>query len=433
MLAPWAFLNVGPFAPLNLEKHKKLAIKAAKGLTDFGDDWYEEPFRQTMNMVNKSGYSPIGKASAHDFFLRRLVARLRLRNELSSPAGVPLSHPCLNESIRAPIFVVGLPRTGTTYLHRLLSLDPNARAPKTWELFDPVPVLPAAVLETEEGRAKDRAKRIKFVDDAIKKLDMCVPHFKGIHEVGGDLPEECMASIGCDIPMLFSTFHVLIRRPYEAFGWRSGQAYKNYKMVLQLLQYQAASLSNFQAKEKRWTLKCPVHLGLLEFLSEGFPDATVVWTHREPKESVGSLASFVRATQDMHEGKAHIDLKALGDDVLHFGGEWIKRADEFLAKNDKKKHPRSSVMYEELIKDPISTVKKLYKDIGLEFTDEYERRLKIYIDEDKKKREALKKKVGGSGEHLHSYDIADFGIEEEAVNDKLGWYKKKYFPTVATK
>jgi len=107
-------------------------------------------------------------------------------------------------------------------------------------------------------------------------------------------------SIGMDIPMLFATFHVLIQPPCDSYKWKSGQAYKNYARVLQLLQHQDASRGE---PEKRWTLKCPVHLGLLPFLSEGFPDATVVWTHREPSQAIASLASFIRATQDMHEGR----------------------------------------------------------------------------------------------------------------------------------
>ena len=147
------------------------------------------------------------------------------------------------------------------------------RAPRTYELFDPVP-------RNTSSPLKDVKSRINFVQKAIDQLHMCVPHFRSIHEVGATLPEECMMSMGCDVPMLFATFHVLIANPSVSYSWRPGQAYKNYKRVLQLLQQQGG-------EEKRWTLKCPVHLGLLEFLVEGFPDARVVWTHREPKQAVG--------------------------------------------------------------------------------------------------------------------------------------------------
>lgn len=174
--------------------------------------------------------------------------------------------------------------------------------------------------------------RIKFVQDAIDQLLMVVPHFAAIHEVGASLPEECMMSLGCDIPMLFATFHVLIKKPYTSFNWDCSQGYKNYRRVLQLLQHQAEVEGDTDLMDKRWTLKCPVHLGLLKYLSQGFPDARIVWTHRDATQAVGSLCSFVRATQDMHEG-GDIRLDELGRDVLNFAKEWIERADNFFKEN----------------------------------------------------------------------------------------------------
>ena len=115
---------------------------------------------------------------------------------------------------------------------------------------------------------------------------------------------------------------------------------------------------------------------------EGFDDATVVWTHREPEQAVGSLASFIRATQDMHERSGTIMLDRIGKDVLSFASEMIKRADKFFDNRTKKQTPRCMVMYTELIKDPIGTVKKLYKEVGYEFTAEYEELLEVYVDMD---------------------------------------------------
>ena len=289
---------------------------------------------------------------------------------------------------------------------------------------------------------------MRFVQKAIDQLHMCVPHFQSIHEVGADLPEECMMSIGCDVPMLFATFHVLIGNPEVSYSWRPGQAYKNYRRVLQLLQEQAG-------EEKRWTLKCPVHLGLLEFLVEGFPDARVVWTHRDPKQAVGSLCSFVRATQDMHEGGL-IDMHGLGKDVEGFAEEvrevkararaflatdravrrlgkppfdsprrsspqWIRRADRFM--EGRNSEDTCSVMYTELIKDPVGTVRSIYKDMGYEFTEEYEGIMREYIRKNKEEREAKKKKGG----KLHEYKLKDYGVEDEVVEKGLGWYRAKYF------
>jgi len=171
LLAPLAFFQVTVFKPLSLPALKKMASKATKGLTCFGDTWYEQPYMQTMAMVNESTYSPIGKAAAHDFFLRRLIAKLRLNDHLEN-------HACLAKPVNKPIFVVGLPRTGTTFLHRLLSLDPNARAPRTFELFDPVP-------RDEKNFEKDRKGRIRFVQKAIDQLETVVPHFSQVRNYDG--------------------------------------------------------------------------------------------------------------------------------------------------------------------------------------------------------------------------------------------------------
>ena len=412
LLSPWALFNaLEVLRPLNLERLKVLATRATKGLDCYGDPSYEPFYRETMRMVNESNYSPIGKAAAHDFFLRRLMSKLRLNDHLSDP-GVSK---CLKSPVVKPLFVVGLPRTGTSLLHRLLALDPNSRAPKCYELFDPVPRYP-------NDPARDRSSRVSFVQRAIDKLKMVVPHFTRIHEVGADLPEECMMSLGCDIPMLFATFHILIRPPHDAFDWDATQAYKNYVRVLQLLQHQASEAKDEELMNKTWTLKCPVHLGLLKYLSRGFPDATIVWTHREAREAVGSLCSFIRATQDMYEGE-FIKLDKLGEDVLNFAKEWIKRADEFFSSKESKGHPTANVHYDDLVKDPVGTVRNLYKDLGRSFTDEYEQRLLTYVAENKKQREALKK----SGQSkLHSYNIEDFDIKQEEVDQALQWYVKKY-------
>ena len=207
-------------------------------------------------------------------------------------------------------------------------------------------------------------------------------------------------------------------------------AYKNYAKVLQLLQWQAKENKVAEQMDKRWTLKCPVHLGLLPYLSEGFPKATIVWTHRPASQAIGSLASFVRATQDMHEG-GDIELDKLGGDVLNFGREWIKRADDFLeTENAKANHHRGHVMFNNLVKDPIATVKQLYKDIDYEFTPEYEERMKAYIKQNNKEREELKIKgnaEGGKGAALHSYKIEDYGLNKSQIEEDLGWYTKKYF------
>jgi hypothetical protein len=124
-----------PFRPHTLAALQKAALKNAKGLTDFGDTWYESVFEHACGMVNARPLSPLGQHVAFDTMMRRLVTRRRVVDELKHlPTGA------LEAPLLPPVFVLGLPRTGTTFLYRLMSLDDRrVRCPLTYELYDPSP------------------------------------------------------------------------------------------------------------------------------------------------------------------------------------------------------------------------------------------------------------------------------------------------------
>ena len=166
------------FRPHTLAALQKAAMKNAKGLTDFGDTWYEKVFEHACGMVNARPLSPLGQHVAFDTMMRRLVTRLRFVNELKQlPAGD------LEKPLLPPVFVLGLPRTGTTFLHHLLSLDDaHVRCPLTYELYDPSP-------QVRNDPAKDKKVRIKYVQHGIDTLKSIVPHIEAIHQIGATEPE----------------------------------------------------------------------------------------------------------------------------------------------------------------------------------------------------------------------------------------------------
>lgn len=169
-LWPEAILKRKPaFRKITLESLQKAAIKNAK-LSDFGDTWYETAFSHAADMLNRRKLSPLGKYVAFDSMMRRLVARLRFNEELKR---VPPS--VLEEKLVDPIFVLGLPRTGTTFLHHLLSLDDQVRCPTTYELFDVAPRI-------RGDPVADKKARIKYVQNGIDQLKSIVPHIEAIHE-----------------------------------------------------------------------------------------------------------------------------------------------------------------------------------------------------------------------------------------------------------
>jgi len=397
-LWPKSLFQIGPqFRPLTFEGLKKFASKKTK-LTDFGDPWFEGAFKFALELVHQNGYqySPLGKLITFDSFERRLEARLRVKAELKD---FPQAK---DTPLLPPVFVLGLPRTGTTFLHHLLSLDPTVRYPKTWELFDP-----ARLPKYRDDPTRDAHKRRQFVQNGIKRIKGIVPHIEAIHEIGADEPEECLIAIGMDMPLIFCTMPAYMSRLQILKEWDLTTAYANHYETLQLMAFQQSS------QDKRWCLKCPMHLGFIRCIQKVFPQGTkIVWTHRDPCESIPSLSSLFQTMLEMHTLE-DIRVDEVGQTTLKFWSEMLKRADEDI-KSDKSGH--SHVQYRQLIKDPISVVKQLYQDFGWEFTREYEQKLEEYIAENKKKRE---EKAFQKGKALHKYSLEQYGLTKEAVHAEV--------------
>jgi len=404
------------FRPLELSNAKRYATKKT-GLTDFGDWSFSEiAFPYIIELASQYSYSPVGYLAFQDFIIRKMTTRLRINDELKQKS---TKEYCDSNPIRQPIFIVGLPRTGTTFLQRLLSLDPANTSPFTWELMDPVPRI-------KEDLEKDKIKRVKYCQKNIDTLLSLVPHGADIHELGAELPEECMLLMGVDAPMLIFNFHTLLNVQEVFYKWNWSQPYMNYYKGLQIIKHYRG-LREGSPDTRRWVLKSPPHLGALDFLTNVFPDARIVWSHRDPKECLPSLSSLVRAGQDLCEGSGVIQLDELGQHMVTYADDMYKRGDIFFDKiNEKSSFYGSHVLYKKLLSDPIETVRDLYDDFGYEFTDEYKRNIESYLREDKMKRSSMKGRNGGK---VNNYTLEEYGLTKSEVDEKFAWYFKKYMPT----
>ena len=178
-----------------------------------------------------------------------------------------------NVPVRQPVFVTGLPRTGTTFLHRLLSLDPKTRAPLLWELVNSVPM--AKITDSDEEKQKCRKKRRDWVAGKLEMRkflgDDSLTH---IHEIGADLPEECFMAMREEVPLLLQHL-TSVYMDYDAVRYKLDfkAAYQFYKKILQLMSYQVGETTD----PRRWTLKCPMHLSFTKEISSVFPDAKLIW------------------------------------------------------------------------------------------------------------------------------------------------------------
>src|SRR5262245_51299884 len=197
-----ALRGIGPFASLS-EAALLAAATRKTGLSDFGDESFREPLRRLLaSLEADAALTPFGRVLARHDLGRLLENRLRVED-------VWRRHPEIADApIRKPIFVVGLPRTGTSILHELLAQDPANRVPMTWEVMYPWPPPARASFESDP--------RIAEVARHFDGIDRVLPGFQAMHPMGAQLPQECVALTAHDFASLI--FHTSYRVPsYQAW------------------------------------------------------------------------------------------------------------------------------------------------------------------------------------------------------------------------
>ena len=250
------------------------------GLDDFGDDWWEEPFRRLCASLDTEARLHLpGRIRTRGELQLILQNRLRMVDLWNKEPAI------LEQPVRAPIVVTGLGRSGTTLLHELLACDPDNRPPLLWELLHTVPY---------DDASGD------LCDDEIKLMDEIVPAFTAMHENGGRLPTECIFAFAHQFS---SDVYTGLYNVAEYTVWRSGQdqtpIYDWHKRHLQTLQWVS------ERPTTRWVVKAPSHLSALPLVFSTYPDARVVITHRDPLRVIGSLSDLMATLHIMHS--EHVD------------------------------------------------------------------------------------------------------------------------------
>ncbi len=308
-----------------------------------------------------------------------------------------LRHPAVEEeTIDSPWVIVGLPRTGTSVLSNLLGLDPMARPLRQWEAAHliPPPTLDGA---EEDPRIARTAKEL----DGLMKLN---PPLRAMHPFGATLAQECVSLFMYDVRTL--ALETQAHVPTYARWLEQADmapAYAQHKLALQTLQ-------SAQPTE-RWILKTPNHLWHLEALLAAYPDARIIWTHRDPGPVVTSLASLANAGQRPLTARADPRptakewkrkcVFALGSAVAHDAaaeGGWCQH-----------------LHYQELMADPIASVRGLYERFGETVSDLHARRMEAYLEQ-------RPKDAFGH----HRYDPADFGWTYAGLADEFADYTDRY-------
>ena len=363
------------------------------GLDDFGDESFRDPFDRAVRSIETEAHlNLIGRIAARQDTLRLLSNRLRMIDDAKRHPEIPAG------KIHRPIFVTGLPRTGTTLLHGLLAQDPANRALLTWEMMYPSP--PPRVRGAKPDRRAELSAR------QIRWFHRMAPEFRKIHPTGADLPEECLVIAShAFVSFQFQTMYDV--PSYET--WLEQQdlhdSYLWHRRFLQHLQW--------RWPERRWVLKAPAHLFGLEALLAAYPDAGIVLTHRAPLEVVGSLASLTVALRSTFSDD--VDPVAVGEEMTE---RWSRALFGALALRDAGRIPSdrvADVLYPELMCDPIGVVRAIYARFDTELTPEAEARMRAFLARNPKNK---------SGKH--SYTLEEFGLDAGRETARFADYAGRF-------
>jgi hypothetical protein len=361
---------------------------ARTGLSDFGSADYLDALDVLLGgYVEQAGLTDQGWAKVSDSLEQSLVSRLRTE-------AAWVAHPSYAETpVQRPIFVTGLPRSGTTALHRLLCADPRHQGLELWLAAAPQP----RPLRDHWSQNPDFAR----MQEQIDRRNAAVPGLKGMHFMAPDVVEECWWLERQSLRSL--AFPSVAHLPaYTA--WLAGQdltgTYTRHRHVLQLI--------GMTSPEKRWVLKNPGHLFSLDALMAVYPDALVVQTHRDPRSVIASVSSLTS--------------KAAGGNSTVFAGEvvgrsslelWASAAERFLAARSSYDPAQFvDVRYDDFVADPVGTVERVYDAFRLPLDDEAWDALTAADD------------VSHRGDRRpdHRYSLEEFGLTSDQVTDRFAAY-----------
>jgi hypothetical protein len=380
--------------PIALDERALLeAAHRLTGLDDFGGDEFREPLRILLQGYDtEARLTLLGRIAARRDTLSLLANRLRLVDDRRR-------HPAIAEQrIERPLFIVGLPRTGSTLLHHLMAQDPTSRVAQAWEVMAPSPPPERARYETDP--------RIAEAERQLRWLDVLAPDFKSIHPLGARLALECIAIMA--FAFLSPRFHTTYRVPtYQEWLERQDlrPAYAFHRRVLQHLQWRVPA--------DRWILKAPSHLWGFEALFDTYPDARVVQTHRDPLTALASVASLTAVLQRAFTDE--LDLGEIGLEVTRRWATGLERGMQIRRNGALPAERFLDVNYHELVADPLATVRRLYAHFDIPFSEEAEGRMRRHLADYPKDRHGA-----------HTYSLAAFGLDPDELAHRFKGYREHF-------
>jgi hypothetical protein len=363
------------------------------GLRDYGEPDIVEPLRRLLASCDEeANLGVIGRLATRWDAARFLTNLLRMRAaERACPT-------ILDQPIERPIFITGLPRSGTTFLHRLMMTDPEHRAPLVWETIYPFP----------DQRAGRRDTRVERVGRQLRAFERLAPDFRALHPLDATSPQEC-SEIAAHVfrSLRFDTNYQIpsYRRWLDADVDRHLPAYRFHKQFLQHLQHQ-------DGRPRRWVLKCPEHVFALQAIRRVYPDARLVFVHRDPVKVLLSVAKLTEVLRRPFTRR--LDPRMIGrDESLR----WLEGTKRMIEVGDDAGFPEPicHVHHMDLVSDPLATVEGVYRHFGLTPASDVLAGMGRYVRQ---------RPNGGYGPR--DYRFEDHGLSEAAEREKFRPYMVRF-------
>ena len=378
----------------DLELAPEPLMKAAAeqtGLDDFGEtDFIERLDVLCQALRTEAGLSPAGVMAQHGLITGLLRNRLLIEDRIRK-------HPeILDIEIGRPIIICGLPRTGTTHLHNLMSADPALRSLPYWESLEPV------LAEAEIGQEPD--PRRARTEQALWLVDTVMPYFRRMHDMTVDHVHEEIQLLAIDFStMLFETIAPMPtwRDYYLSHDQRS--SYEYTRRILQVMQWERGG--------ERWVLKSPQHLEQFPALVATFPDATFVVTHRDPVSVTASMTTMLAYSARM--GREHVDVEALG-------AYWADRLERMLRSCVEERDvlppdQAIDVRFDDFMADDVAMVERIYELAAQPMTEDARHSMTAFMAEHPRGRHGAV-----------NYDLAQLGLDREERRRALAFYRDRF-------
>jgi hypothetical protein len=386
-------LNAIGLAKIDLSEASLLAAaRRQTGLVRFGDESFLPALRMLLTSLwEESRLNPFGRAGARARIIRCL------KNRLWANACFEAHPEILQRKIAAPIIIVGPGRSGTTRMQRMLAADPRLQHLKAWEGFNPAP-RPG---QPDMGKAARREEVKKFLDQG-QRLN---PGAATAHPMDVDWAEE-------EILLLHHSFSALwslcFRGHYDWFlGDDRTPAYRYMADLMKLL-----SWSRGDAEDKRWVMKTPQYMLDLDVLMKIFPDAKVVFMHRDPLKTVASTMSLM-----WHFVVQNIDRpcrELVRDTWLDVCEEMARRS--MRARETIPPEQQLDIYYEDVNRDWRAATGRIYDFIGIDFTPQAEQAIAAWLSESESEN-----RHGG-----HRYSYEEFGASAKETDARMMFYRERY-------